>query len=136
MTGYERIKNVLEGKPVDRVPTMLHNFMAAAAEKNMSMGDFRKSPKNIARALIDYSRKYSLDGILIDIDTCVESSAIGVPTDYPDDAPARNHGAIEGGISACIEAMNPEVIFKDERANIVAESVHLIKKKKLVMNSM
>lgn len=129
MRGYERIKRTLEGKSVDRVPTMLHSFMAASAEKNMSMGTFRSSPENIANALIDYSRKYELDGILIDIDTCVESNAIGVPTDFPDDAPARNHGCIEGGIEACIEAVEPDKILKDDRARIVAEATYLIKEK-------
>lgn len=128
MTGYDRIKNVLLGGVADRTPTMLHNFMAAAEEKKYTMGEFRKSPEKIARTFIDYSRKYDLDGILVDIDTCVESHAIGVPTDFPEDAPARNHAAIEGGIDACIEAMDPKKIRKDERANIVAEAVHLIKK--------
>ncbi|GAA0181144.1 uroporphyrinogen decarboxylase family protein [Clostridium sediminicola] len=128
MTGYDRIKNVLLDGVSDRTPTMLHNFMAAAEEKKYTMGEFRKSPEKIARTFIDYSRKYDLDGILVDIDTCVESHAIGVPTDFPEDAPARNHGAIKGGIDACIEAMDPKKIRKDERANIVAEAVHLIKK--------
>jgi len=128
MTGYERILNVLTNKVVDQTPIMLHNFMPATREKNYTMGDFRNSPKVIARTFIDYSRKYDLDGILIDIDTCMESCAIGVPTDFPEDAPARNHGSIKGGIDACIEAMDSEKIKKDDRIKVMIESVHLIKR--------
>ncbi len=127
MTGYERILTTLQGGVADRTPMMLHNFMSAASEKGYSMGEFRNSPKRIARSFIDYARKYDLDGIVIDIDTCIESCAIGVPTDFPDDAPARNHGSIAGGIDACIDAMEPETVLQDSRANIIAEATHLIK---------
>ncbi|RPF47257.1 uroporphyrinogen decarboxylase [Hydrogenoanaerobacterium saccharovorans] len=128
MTGYERITAVINGKKTDRVPMMLHNFMAAAGEAGMSMGEYRRSPQNIAKAHIAAARKYGLDGILLDIDTCMEADAIGVPIDFPDDEPARAIGAASKDIDALIELMTPDKLLKNDRIKIMLEAVYLIKK--------
>ena len=48
MNGYDRIKAALAGEPADKTPVMLHNFMMAAAEAGVSMGDYRDNPQTIA----------------------------------------------------------------------------------------
>lgn len=127
MNGYERIWNQLNGKAVDRTPTMLHNFMAAASEKGYSMKEFRNDPKKIARSFIDYARKYDLDGIWVDIDTCIEAHAMGVKVDFPEDEPARVIGPAGNDIEEIIEKMDPKKLHSDERVNIVLEAVSLMK---------
>lgn len=129
MTGYERIKAVLEGRKPDRVPMMLHNFMAAAREAGISMEEYRSSPENIARVHLAMARKYGLDGVLMDIDTCMEASAIGVPVDYPREEPARVTGPLSDDIKRLMEAMEPEKLLKSERIKISTEAVHLLKRK-------
>ncbi|WMJ23537.1 uroporphyrinogen decarboxylase family protein [Paludicola sp. MB14-C6] len=127
MTGYERIMAALKGEKPDRTPMMLHNFMAAANEKGYTLNEFRQDPKKIARAFVDAARKYKLDGILIDIDTCMEANAIGVPTDFPNDEPARVTSGIAGGVEKCMEAMDPQKLYSNERIKILLEAVSLIK---------
>ena len=89
MNGYERIKAAIEGRRADRVPVMLHNFMLAAREAGYTMEEFRNDPKKIADAFIQAVERYEYDGILVDIDTVTLAGAVGVPVDFPQDAPAR-----------------------------------------------
>lgn len=91
MNGYQRIISALKGDRPDKIPVMLHNFMAAAREMNVSMGQFRESPVLIADVFKNSVEKYSLDGILVDIDTVTLAGSVGVPVDFPDDFPARSH---------------------------------------------
>ncbi len=127
MNGLERIKTVLDGKQADMPPIMLHNFMPAASELGMTMEQYRTSPENIAKAHITMARKYSLDGILLDIDTCMEASAIGVPVDYPEDEPARVTGPASNDIHALMEMMDPDKLMKCDRIQIMLEAVSLIR---------
>lgn len=93
MNGYQRIAAALRGEPSDKIPIMLHNFMAAAADLGISMGQFRESPVLIADAFIKSAEKYDLDGVLVDIDTVTLAGSIGVPVDFPEHEPARSpHG--------------------------------------------
>jgi MtaA/CmuA family methyltransferase len=95
MNGYERITTALKGNRPDKVPVMLHNFMLAAREHNITMEQYRNSPKLIAECFIASVEKYHYDGVLIDIDTVTLAGAVGVPVDFPKDDPARSH---EGNI--------------------------------------
>lgn len=95
MNGYERISAVLKDEKPDRIPVMLHNFMLAAREHNVSMAQYRDDPALIAECFIASMDKYQYDGILIDIDTVTLAGAVGVPVDFPTDDPARSH---EGNI--------------------------------------
>jgi uroporphyrinogen decarboxylase len=103
MNGYERITAVLKGEKPDKVPVMLHNFMLAAREHNITMEQYRDNPKLIAECFIASVEKYKYDGILIDIDTVTLAGAVGVPVDFPVDDPARSH---EGNISSLSEVFN------------------------------
>jgi len=91
MTGKERIKAALAGVMPDRRPVMLHNFLPAVAEYGCTMKQYRDDPETAARVHIQYAEKYELDGVLFDVDTAIEASAVGAPVDFPDDAPARIH---------------------------------------------
>ena len=108
MTGYERIMTVLKGGKADRIPLMLHSFMPAAAEAGFTMAEYRSSAKNMAASHLIFARKYGLDGILLDVDTCMEAGAIGVPVDFPKDGPARVTGPASADIGELLEMMSPE----------------------------
>lgn len=92
MNGYERIVAALKGEKPDKIPVMLHNFMVAASELNISMGRFRESPTLIAEAFINSVEKYDLDGVLVDIDTVTLAGSLGVPVDLPEIEPGRSPG--------------------------------------------
>ncbi|MFA5815576.1 MAG: uroporphyrinogen decarboxylase family protein [Bacteroidales bacterium] len=91
MTHKERISAALSGKPTDRVPVMLHNFMMAAREYGVTMKQFREDPGIMAEAMVRSVEKYEFDGILVDMDTVTLAGALGVPVDFPDNEPARCH---------------------------------------------
>ncbi|HPJ02919.1 MAG TPA: uroporphyrinogen decarboxylase family protein [Candidatus Limiplasma sp.] len=128
MTGYERIITTLKGGTADRVPMMLHSFMAAANEAGYTMEEYRSDPQKIADAHIRFAEKYSTDGILLDIDTCMEASAIGVPTDYPEHEPARVTGPLSSDVSTLLDAMKPEKLLHSKRVDINLKAVRLIKR--------
>ena len=89
MNGYERTMAALRGEQHDRVPVMLHNFMMAAREINVSMSSFRENPKLIAQAFIHAVNKYGYDAVLVDVDTVTLAGSLGVPVDFPENEPAR-----------------------------------------------
>ncbi len=91
MNGYQRITAALAGKMPDKRPVMLHNFLQAAAQSGINMKQYREDPRVAAGCLIESVERYGLDGVLFDVDTALLASAVGVPTDYPDDVPARTH---------------------------------------------
>lgn len=82
MNGYQRMIAALKGKPSDKIPVMLHNFMVAAEEFNVSMGQYRENPKLIADVFKYSVEKYGLDGILVDMDTVTLAGSVGVKIDY------------------------------------------------------
>jgi uroporphyrinogen decarboxylase len=102
MNGYQRVMAALRGEPVDITPVLLHNFMMAADENGVSMGQFRREAKLAADSFIHSIEKYQLDGIMMDFDTVTLAGAIGVPVDFPEEEPAR---AISGLLSS-LEAVN------------------------------
>ena len=128
MNGYNRIMNVFDGIKVLPVPKMLHSFMTAAREKGYTQNEYRRSSEKIARAHIDFARKYNTDGILLDVDTCLEAGAIGVPVDFPEDEPARITTGLEGGIDACLDAMESGSLLKNDRIKIYLEAIDLMRK--------
>lgn len=92
MNGYERILSALEGRPPDRVPVMLHNFMLAAREAGYTMEQYRNDPVKIADSFKRAVERYGYDGIYMDVDTVTLAGALGVPVDFPVNEPARCAG--------------------------------------------
>lgn len=126
MNGCERIEAALKGDEVDRVPVMLHNFMMAAAEMNVSMEAFREDPRVIADALIKSVEKYQLDGVLIDLDTATLAGSVGVPVDFPEKEPARFHGERIASLGD-VETLGPVKIENYKYVEIWLNSVRLVK---------
>jgi len=113
VTGLERIRGALEGRWTDKRPVMLHNFMMAAREEGLTMKEFRENPGKAARAFIHAAEKYDADGILIDIDTATLAGSVGVPVDYPEDAPARTKGVLLHAIEE-VDSLPPVQIASDQ----------------------
>ena len=126
MNGYERIQAALKGKPADKVPVMLHNFMLAAEEAGYNMEQFRNDPKIIAESFIKSVDKYQHDGILVDIDTVTLAGAVGVTVDFPVDAPARTHIGMLASMEQ-VKNLNPVKIENYKYIQVWLESVRLLK---------
>lgn len=109
MTGYERIRAALAGRWPDRIPVMLHNFMMAAREAGIPMAEFRRNPEALARAFIESAERYGVDGILVDVDTATLAGAVGVPVDFPEQAPARAVAARLASLEEVAELEPPRV---------------------------
>jgi uroporphyrinogen decarboxylase len=127
MSGFRRILDCLNWLPIRPTPVMLHSFMAAAAEKGYTQAEYRGSPRKIARSHIDFARKYGMDGVLVDVDTCMEAGAIGAGVDLPEDQPARVFAPLPGGLEACIESMEKDRLLRYDRIKVKLEAINLIK---------
>jgi uroporphyrinogen decarboxylase len=106
VNGHQRILAAFEGRRPDRVPVMLHNFLMAAREAGVSMARYRRDPEAIARCFIQAVETYGYDGIVVDIDTATLAGALGVPVDFPEDAPARTTGARLATLDDPLEAVD------------------------------
>ena len=109
MNGFQRIAAALRGGPPDTVPVMLHNFMHAAREAGVPMGQYRRDPRAVARAFIQSVEKYGYDGLLLDIDTATLAGAVGVPVDLPEDQPARCRAGMLPTLEAVRDLPPPDV---------------------------
>lgn len=126
MNGYKKILSVLSGKFPGSVSSMLHSFMVAAAEKGYTQGEYRSSPEKIARTHIDFARKYGLDGVFIDVDTCLEAGAVGVEVDLPENDPARVITGLSTDLDICIDAMDKDCLLQNDRIKILLDGVNKI----------
>ncbi|HSQ79050.1 MAG TPA: uroporphyrinogen decarboxylase family protein [Candidatus Bathyarchaeia archaeon] len=122
MNGDERIRAALEGKPTDRVPVMLHNFLMAAREAGHSQRRFRESPAAIAGSFIRAVETYGYDGVLVDVDTVTVAEALGVRVDHPEDQPARWAGPRLDRLAE-VKDLPPPAIDKHPRVRIWVEAV-------------
>jgi uroporphyrinogen decarboxylase len=104
---------------------MLHNFMMAAREAGITMRQFREDPRQIARCFILAVERYDLDGICVDVDTATLAGAVGVPVSFPEDIPARFHGACLPSLQAAPD-LEPVDISRDARVQIWLEAVSLL----------
>jgi len=127
MNGFQRILAALEGVTPDKTPVMLHNFMMAAREAGVSMREYRESPETIAQCFIQAVETYEYDGVLVDVDTATLAGALGVPVDFPEDAPAR----CERGLLASLEGVSdlPPVDVSGYRGvEVWLEAVRILRK--------
>ena len=126
MNGYERISAALAGKPADKIPVMLHNFMMAAHETGVTMEQFRNDPNKVAGAFIKSAEKYGYDGILVDIDTVTLAGAAGVPVDFPVNEPARTHRGNLGSPEDVLK-LKPVKVEEYRYVRVWLEAVRLLK---------
>jgi uroporphyrinogen decarboxylase len=127
MNGFDRINAALTGTWPDKRPVMLHNFMLAAREAGLKMKEYYTSAENAARVHIEAQEKYELDGILLDIDTAVLASAVGVPVDYPLDEPARVYNAALQNLQE-VDDLGPVSILENHRVQIALEAARILKR--------
>jgi len=126
MNGHQRITAALEGKMPDKRPVMLHNFLQAAGQSGINMKQYREDPQLAAKCLIESVERYGLDGVLFDVDTALLASAIGVPTDYPVDVPARTHQPLLDNL-ADVCRLQEVGIAKNIRIQHALETVKILK---------
>ncbi len=126
MNGYQRITSVLNGIMPDHRPVMLHSFLLAVREANISMKDYREDKNKAAGAHIQFAEKYDTDGILIDIDTATLSSALGVPTDYPEYDVARNFKSLLKSLNN-IKHLKKVNLENDKRVQHWLETCRIVK---------
>ncbi|MGI6337825.1 MAG: uroporphyrinogen decarboxylase family protein [Bacteroidales bacterium] len=126
MNGYQRMMAAFRGEPADRIPVMLHNFMVAAAERGITMRQFREDPALIADAFIRSVEKYDLDGVLIDIDTVTLAGSIGVPVDLPENEPGRPVRGLLDSLDD-LHALKPVNIENYKYVQIWLEAVRRVK---------
>lgn len=127
MSGYERIMRALNFESVTPPPRMLHNFRLAADYAGYSMKEYRENPRVIARSHIDFARKFKMDGILLDIDTCLEASAIGIEVDYPEHEPARIVHKTPWTLQESLEAMDKKHLYSSWRIEVASEAMKLMR---------
>jgi uroporphyrinogen decarboxylase len=126
MNGYERINAALNNQPSDQIPVMLHNFLMAAREADITMEQFRNDPKRMADAFIRSVEKYRLDGVMIDMDTVTLAGAVGVPVDFPQNDAARSKmGNLHELVD--IKKLNPVKIENYRYIQNWLEAVRLVK---------
>ncbi|MGL6194265.1 MAG: uroporphyrinogen decarboxylase family protein [Thermoguttaceae bacterium] len=121
-----RIAEVLQGHSTKPVPIMLHNLMSAVREAGMTMQQFRSSPQTIATAFLQAYNKYELDGIVTDVDTALEAFALGAPTDFPEDLPAKVVAPAAERLEEVIEMVQPEKLKNDARIQDYLEAISLM----------
>lgn len=126
MNGRERIIAALRGEPTDHVPVMLHNFLMAAREAGVSMAEFRRSGKAIARSFIQAVETYGYDGVVVDVDTVMLAGSVGVPVDFPDDMPARAHQGLLGSL-ADVPKLKPVRVEDYFEVRAAIEAVAILK---------
>lgn len=125
MNGYQRIEAAMQGRWPDRVPVLLHNFMHAAREAGYSMREYRSDPQCIANSFIRAVETYGYDGVLVDVDTATLAEAVGVPTDLPEDDPARCHSGCLPTLEA-VDDLPPPDIARHPRVQIWLEATRIL----------
>ena len=87
----ERIRRLLEGEPVDRVPVMA-SFIAWGAEvRGTPQHKLHQDPETNARVLVGLSRELGLDGAYVSSDNWIGHSALGGELLFPDDDEPMGH---------------------------------------------
>ena len=126
MNGYERIQAAMRGEQPDRVPVVLHNFMLAAREAGFSQREFGTNPEKAAQSFIQAAEKYDLDGIIMDLDTATIAGALGVPVDFPEDAPARCEKGLLGSLDE-LDSLDAPDVGRNEHLQVWLETMRLLK---------
>ena len=128
MNGKQRIEAALRGGQPDRVPVMLHNFLMAAREAGYTQRQYREDPQAIATAFIRAVETFDYDGVVVDVDTATLAGALGVPVDFPEDEPARYHGAVLSDLSDFSALPPPSALGGNHRVQIWLEATRLLKR--------
>lgn len=127
MDAVTRLTAALHGTATDRPPVVLHNFLHAARRCAITQTEYRTRPEAMARAMLTTARDFSLDGIVVDMDTAVLAEACGAAVDHPDDVPARVR-APRFAAPGEVHGLPPPDITDHPRVRAWVEGVRLIKR--------
>ena len=128
MNGYERSMCMLNGGVPDRVPMMLHSFMPAAEQIGVTQAVYRSDPRALADAHMRFARKYDLDGMLVEVDTCVEADAMGARIDYPENGPAREYGNLSADFNVLRREVTESKIENSPRIQTILEAIRIMRR--------
>jgi MtaA/CmuA family methyltransferase len=93
MTSLERIRNVIRGEPVDRLPVQPMSMMFAARHAGMSFLDYTRDGRNMARAQLKFVEDFGIDCLLTCSDPArevIDIAGEGSVEWFPDQGPAIN----------------------------------------------
>ena len=94
LSGRERIRRLLDDKPVDRTPVMA-SFIAWGAEaRGIPQHRIHQEPEINAATLVGMSRELGLDGAYISSDNWIVHSALGGRVEFPEDDEPMGHPAV------------------------------------------
>ena len=82
----ERVRRVIRGDSVDRVPVVPILHYGTARAIGATIRQFGADPEVMARALTASQHRFGYDGIQVSLSVAVEAEAIGSLTEQPEDA--------------------------------------------------
>src|ERR1035441_3526044 len=106
---------------------MLQHFMHAAREAHVTMAEFRQDPRALARSFIQSVERYSLNGVMVDVDTAAlaaRAGALGWRGDFPADDPAVARGSRLASL-ADLDTLPPPDIARYPVVQVWVEAVRL-----------
>ncbi len=87
MTSRERVLNLLEGRPSDRLPLMPITMMFAADQAGIKYGDYARDHRLLGQAQLVTAEKYQLDYVSVISDPAREAADCGAAIQYFPDQP-------------------------------------------------
>ncbi len=87
MTGYERILNLLEGRPTDSLAFMPITMLFAANQAGVKYGDYAKDHRIMAESQIRLAEKFDADHVSTISDPAREAADCGAAVVYFEDQP-------------------------------------------------
>lgn len=88
MTGRERMNAALDYKEGDRVPVAVVYSYGSSKLIGATAAQYANNAEVMAKALIESSKLFELDGILVSSDVTVEGEACGSVVEQPENSPA------------------------------------------------
>ncbi|MCI8853275.1 MAG: hypothetical protein HFI31_06245 [Lachnospiraceae bacterium] len=94
MNSYERSMAAIHMKPVDWMPTDLHNFLMCAEASGMGYDRFVKDGKAMAEMQIKLWKEFGQDMLLVENGTAALAEALGCPVVYRKAGPPAVHAPL------------------------------------------
>ncbi len=88
MNGYERVLNLLEGKPTDSLPFMPITMMFAANHAGVKYGDYVKDPRVLVETQIRLAEDFDADHVTTMSDPAREAADCGAKVIFFEEQPA------------------------------------------------
>ena len=124
MNGYQRIQASLRGEQPDQPTGHAPTLHARRPGAHVTMAEFRQDPRALARSFIQSVERYSLNGVMVDVDTATLAGALGVPVEFPADEPAVARGARLASL-ADLDTLPPPDIARYPVVQVWVEAVRL-----------